>query len=60
MYLMPDKMAVWKILTTLVPSDALTKKKGSLFLAAKPKDFVVTDKSTSILLATTMVGMPLQ
>lgn len=32
----------WKILTTLVPSDALTKKKGSLCLAAKLKLLDVT------------------
>lgn len=32
----------WKILTTLVPSEADTKKNGSLRLAAKLKLFEVT------------------
>jgi hypothetical protein len=35
-------IAMRKILTTLVPSLADTKKKGSLFLAAKLKDLDVT------------------
>ena len=38
----PHDPPTWKILTTLVPSDADTKKKGSLRFAAKLKLFDVT------------------
>ncbi len=43
----PSSIASLKTLTTLVPSDAETKKNGSFFFAGKLNVFCVTDMSTA-------------